>query len=217
MSDVASVRSFYGRYAPLYDLVATAPGVGRLRAAAAEALDVDRGDAVVEMGCGTGANFRHLRERVGPEGRVVGVDVTPAVLARARDRAAAWDNVAVLRGDATRPPVAGPVDGVLATFVVGMVPDPAATIGDWLSLLAPDGRVALLDAAPSPVRGTAPLNVAFRLAVRVANPGGLTAASPDRLDARVEAAHGAVADRAADAREDYRALGFVRLTSGRSE
>jgi hypothetical protein len=77
-----SVADFYGRWAALYDRVATAPGVGRWRRAAAERV-ARPGDTVVEMGCGTGANLPYLRERVGPTGRVVGVDLTGPPLRRA--------------------------------------------------------------------------------------------------------------------------------------
>ena len=54
----AAARAFYGRWAGLYDVLATyVPGVGELRDRGAVALDLDRGDTVVEMGCGTGANL----------------------------------------------------------------------------------------------------------------------------------------------------------------
>jgi len=84
--DVVATQSFYGRWARVYDWVATAPGVESWRTRAVGALDLDPGDTVVEMGCGTGANVPHLREAVGPEGRVVGVDLTRGMLRRARER-----------------------------------------------------------------------------------------------------------------------------------
>ena len=70
--DVSTAQAFYGRWARLYDLIATFPGVGSWRARAVDSLGLSAGDRVVEMGCGTGANFPYLRERVGPEGQVVG-------------------------------------------------------------------------------------------------------------------------------------------------
>lgn len=221
MSDAAAAQRFYGRWARLYDLLAThAPGVSGFRGRAADALDLRAGDTVLDVGCGTGANLPHLRERVGPEGRVVGVDFTPGVLARARDRIdrAGWANVDVVRGDATALPIAGPVDGVLASFLVGMLDDPAAGVGDWIDLLAPGGRVALLDAASSPRRVPA-LDLGFRAFVRLGAPGGLRRSEGgprpiDVLDRRVAAAHGAVGEHAALRVDERAALGFVRLTAG---
>ena len=138
MSDVGATQRFYGRWARLYDLVATAPGVDSWRERTVDALDLEPGDTVVEMGCGTGANFPHLREAVGPEGRVVGVDLTRGMLRRASERVdrEGWDNVELVQADATRPPVAGPVDAVLATFVVGMFADPRPAVDGWVDVLA---------------------------------------------------------------------------------
>ena len=221
--DRGGVQRFYGRYADLYDALATAPGVSTWRRAAAEALDLEPGDTVVEMGCGTGANLPFLRERVGPDGRVLGVDLTRPLLARARDRIErhGWSNVAVAQADATAPPVAR-ADAVLGSFVVGMLPDPAGTVADWCALA--DGRVALLDGASSshPVGALAtPLFGAFVGAGTPADSFGdslkqalASSAARSRLDRRVDAARGALVERTTDRRYDEYALGFVGVLSG---
>jgi ubiquinone/menaquinone biosynthesis C-methylase UbiE len=195
--DVGATQAFYGRWAGVYDWLATAPGVASWRAQAAEALAMEPGDTVVEMGCGTGANFSHLRERVGPEGRVVGVDLTAGMLRRASERVdrAGWENVHLVRADATRPPVDGPVDAVLATFVVGMFPDPRPAVDAWVDALAPGGRVALLNAGRSESRLARPFNVAFRLFVRAAAPGKGSVSPTRSLERRVATARDQVATR----------------------
>jgi ubiquinone/menaquinone biosynthesis C-methylase UbiE len=108
MSD--DLQAFYGRWAGLYDRIARFPGVGAWRVAAADALALDAGDTVVEMGCGTGANFPHVRERIGPEGTLVGVDLTAGMLAVAATRIErrGWENVSLVRADAARPPIGAP-------------------------------------------------------------------------------------------------------------
>ncbi|PSP61515.1 alkanonic acid methyltransferase, partial [Halobacteriales archaeon QH_8_67_36] len=138
-------ENFYERWATVYDRVAGLPGLRSWRASAVDALDPSPGDTVVEMGSGTGANVPELRERVGPAGRVVGLDVTAEMLRAARrhpDRAG--PGVEYLRADATRPPVRD-VDAVLGTFVAGIFPDPAAAVDTWCDCLVPGGRVALLN------------------------------------------------------------------------
>jgi ubiquinone/menaquinone biosynthesis C-methylase UbiE len=214
----AATQAFYGRWAALYDRIARLPGVRGWRERAVDALALDPGDTVVEMGCGTGANVPHLRERVGSEGTVVGVDLTRGMLATARaDRErAGWANVHLLQGDATAPPVAGPVDAVLATFVVGMLPDPAAAVGDWFDLLRPGGRVALLDAAPTEAPCARPLNLPFAAFVWAGAPGkrrGVRRPSRELLD-RVETARRAVAEQGDAVETDRFGLGFLRVTSG---
>lgn len=215
-----SVQSFYGRWARPYDHLARhVPVVGRLRARAADQLALASGDTVVDVGCGTGANLPHLRERVGSDGRVIGVDVTGPMLRRAGrlvDRRG-WENVHLVRGDAARPPLSGPVDGVLGTFVSGMFGDPATVVEEWCDL-APDGRVALLDAARSDHPAAVPLNLAFDAFTVLSTPptwqlrydrsiGG-------SLQERVTAARDALDRETRETSHETHLLGFLHLSSG---
>jgi ubiquinone/menaquinone biosynthesis C-methylase UbiE len=188
------------------------------RARAADALDLSPGDTVVEMGCGTGANFPHLRERVGPEGRVVGVDVVPAMLGQARRRIdrAGWANVHAVRGDARRPPVAE-ADAVLSTFLVGMLDSPALAVRKRVTLVRPGGRVAMLNAGRSDRLVALPVNLLLRAFVRLTAPGHRTTArAPIRsLEARWTEAREALLEGTVDHREDRFGLGIIRLVSGR--
>src|ERR1700728_2574877 len=93
----------YGMKAKHYDITSRlypAPGypqrAQRLRAV--QALGLRPGDTVVDIACGTGLNFPLLEKVVGPGGRIVGVDLTDAMLARAQDRIAAngWGNVSLV-------------------------------------------------------------------------------------------------------------------------
>ena len=214
----STVERFYRHIAPVYDLLATAPVVRGWRTRAADALALSPGDTVVEMGCGTGANLPYLRERVGSDGRVVGIDRTPAMLDRARDRVAraGWENVTLCRGDAARPPVEG-VDAVLGSFVVGMLDSPGVAVDRWLDALAPGGRVAVLEAGTSDRTLAAPLNLGFRAFVRVSSPGGLLSRrSPaDVLDRRIAAAQDTIAARTVERRHKTAACGLVSITRGR--
>ncbi|WP_135533454.1 class I SAM-dependent methyltransferase [Halostella pelagica] len=222
MSGASSAQAFYGRWAALYDAVARhMPGVARLRERAASALRLSAGDTVVEMGCGTGANLPYLREQVGPDGTVVGVDFTGPILDRARDlvERRGWENVHVVRGDATRPPITDGVDGILSTFVVGMLADPAGTVDDWCDLLNAGGHLVLVDAAESDRWYAAPINAAFRAVTVLSTPPTLRVRyenSPhESLVRRVTDARDALRARsAAVAHEDHWA-GIVRLTGGR--
>ncbi|WP_121822283.1 class I SAM-dependent methyltransferase [Halostella salina] len=222
MGRATTAQAFYGRWAALYDAIARyTPGVARLRARAADALELSPGDTVVEMGCGTGANLPYLRDRVGPGGTVVGVDFTGPVLGRARRLAErrGWDNVHVVRGDAARPPVVERVDGVLASFVVGMLDDPAATVDRWCDLVGAGGNVVLLDAALSDRAVAAPVNAAFRAVTVLSTPPTLKLRYVDspheRLRQRVAEAREALRGRASAVAHEDHWLGIVRLTGGR--
>jgi len=208
---------FYSRWAAVYDQFAALPLVQSHRASAADALDLDSGDTVAEMGCGTGANVPELRERVGPEGRVVGLDITAEMLAQARDHTArTGDGIHYLRGDATRPPVRG-VDAVLATFVAGIFPNPAAAVDAWCDCVAPGGRVALLNFQRPDGVLAVPLNVAFKGFVRLSAPGSRLSdrSHVDTFERRVRATRGRLTERTVDRRYETFAGGYLGLVSGR--
>ena len=220
---VAATQSFYSRWADLYDAIATqTPGVGQLRERAVAALAPDGGDVVVDVGCGTGATLPFLRERVGSRGTVVGVDFTPGMVSRARERVreAGWGNVHVVRGDATRLPV-DRADAVFASFLSGMLAAPDRAVSDWADLVGSGGRLALLDLARSTRAVGAPLNPLFRGLVRASSPPGTGKrheASPTRvLDRRVAAAHRALFERCSGVAHGRAALGFVRISAGAVE
>ena len=215
----AAAQTFYSRWAGVYDRLARrAPGIRRLRRAAIARLDLSPGDTVVDVGCGTGANLLLLRDRVGPDGTVVGVDFAPGAVRRARALVAreGWTNVAVCRGDATRLPLDG-ADAVLATFLVGMLPDPAATVDGWLDGLDPS-RIALLDLARSHRLPGRPLNPLFGVVVATTAPPGTRDHHDDPparvLDRRVAGAHRTLLERCPSTSHGTRMGGFAYLSAG---
>ena len=88
----------YDRYAPWYRYlewtILLAPG---FRRRAIERIGLQRGERVLEVGCGTGRNLALLRDGVGDAGQVIGIDASPGMLAEARKVVAhgGWDNVVV--------------------------------------------------------------------------------------------------------------------------
>ncbi|ELY37872.1 methyltransferase type 11 [Natronorubrum tibetense GA33] len=218
-----TAQEFYGRWAGLYDVIARrTPGIPALRRRAAAACRLEPGDTVVEMGCGTGANLPYLRDRVGPEGTVIGIDFTGPVLERARDLTAEYDNVHVVRADATQPPLdVEDIDALLATFVVGMLEDPTGAVDDWCDLVGPDGHVVLANAARSDEWYAPPVNAVFKAIVVLSTPPTTKLRyenEPDlRLDAKIDAAHRRLRERSAAIADETHVFGVVRLTGGRLE
>ncbi|GAB3026837.1 class I SAM-dependent methyltransferase [Natronobiforma cellulositropha] len=212
-------QAFYGRWARLYDLLARrTPGIAALRARAADACRLERGDTVVEMGCGTGANLPYLAERVGPEGTVIGVDFTEPVLRRAQALTADYPHVQVVRGDATAPPLER-CDAVLATFVTGMLEKPACAVDDWCGLVGPGGHVVLVNAASSEAWYAPPVNALFHAVVVLSTPPTTRLRyerDPRRLlDGRISSAHARLRERSAALAHETHTGGVVRLTGGR--
>jgi demethylmenaquinone methyltransferase/2-methoxy-6-polyprenyl-1,4-benzoquinol methylase len=117
----------------------------RLRAA--QALGLRPGDTVVDIACGTGLNFPLLEEVIGPDGRIVGVDLTDAMLARAQARIEAngWSNISLVQADAADFDFPTQVDAILSTYALSQVPECAEVIAHGAAALSGGGRWVVLD------------------------------------------------------------------------
>jgi ubiquinone/menaquinone biosynthesis C-methylase UbiE len=106
-------QAAYHEYAASYerDTAAFQP----YRHAVVEALPLSPGQAVLDVGCGTGLCCGLLREKVGPEGQVVGIEESPEMAAVARENIAreGWDNVTVIQAPAEYAEIESPADAAL--------------------------------------------------------------------------------------------------------
>lgn len=117
------------------------------RREAVERLALRPGDTVVEIGCGTGLNFGLLLQRIGPGGRIIGVDLTDAMLEQARRRVEreGWRNVELVRSDAASYRFPPGVAGVLSTYALSLVPECGQIIARASQALQAGGRMVILD------------------------------------------------------------------------
>ncbi|MFF1879455.1 class I SAM-dependent methyltransferase [Leifsonia sp. NPDC058230] len=117
------------------------------RSRAVRALGLRPGDRVVDIACGTGLNFPLVEEAIGPSGRLVGVDLTDAMLARARDRVEAngWNNVSLVQSDAAEFDFPAEVDAILSTYALTQVPECGQVIAHGAAALSDGGRLVVLD------------------------------------------------------------------------
>jgi ubiquinone/menaquinone biosynthesis C-methylase UbiE len=112
-----------------------------------QALRLRPGDTVVDMACGTGLNFALLQRAVGPRGRIIGVDLTDAMLAHAQLRVDAngWSNVSLVQSDATSFEFPAGVGGIMSTYALSQVPEVAEVIAHGAAALSEGRRWAVLD------------------------------------------------------------------------
>lgn len=119
-----------------------------LRSSAVSHLNLEQGDAVLDIGCGPGTNFELLREEVGSDGHVAGVDLSSGMIERATERIEThgWENVETIRADATTLSLgADRFDGALATTAVSSTPDVRATVETVYDALKPNTRFAVYE------------------------------------------------------------------------
>src|SRR5260221_11681654 len=99
--------------------------------AAIAAADIRPGAAVLDIGCGCGATILELAAKVGPSGRVVGLDISAPMLARARERAAGLATVSLLCADAaTQPFDPASMDRLFSRFGGMFFGDPVAAFAN---------------------------------------------------------------------------------------
>jgi SAM-dependent methyltransferase len=109
---------------------------------------VQPGDVVLDLGCGAGTDLLIAAQMVGPEGRAIGVDMTPSMLERARASAQQMgtENVELHEGLIESLPLAdASVDAVTSNGVIDLVPDKDAVFDEIDRVLRPGGRLQLAD------------------------------------------------------------------------
>lgn len=109
---------------------------------------VEPSAVVLDIGCGAGTDLLLAAGRVGPNGRAIGVDMTPAMRERASAgaRSRGLGNVDVRDGDATNLPVEdATVDVVISNGVLNLVPDKGRAAREIARVLKPGGRVQIAD------------------------------------------------------------------------
>ena len=178
------VRDAYQRWAKFYDPAVyffyhlAGMRIGHWRRLTVEALKLRRGDTVVDIGCGTGLSFSLLEQAVSPDGKIIGVDISEAMLeiARARVQSSGWRNVELVcctAADYRFPPG---IDGILATGVLNYGPELGIVIQRGAKALASGRRWVVLDykMPTNWLRHLAPLFVA------IGSPFGVSLALMDR-------------------------------------
>ncbi len=142
-SHAERLQAFYAPQAARYDAFRARLLHGREELI--EELAIAPGEHVVELGCGTGSSLQRLGSRLPGLASLHLVDLCPALLDQARQRAVGLANVQVVEADATRWQPARPVDVVFLSYALTMIPDWSAVIANAHAMLRPGGRIGVVD------------------------------------------------------------------------
>ena len=148
----ATNQSFYDRISHAYDLISDA-GERKARERGEQALDVQAGEHVLEIGFGTGNTLLHLAEAAGESGTVAGIDVSTGMQEVATKKLAAKgyaDRIDLCVGDARQLPFEDDrFDAVFASFTLELFPldDIPAVLAEVARVLKPGGRLGVVSMA----------------------------------------------------------------------
>jgi demethylmenaquinone methyltransferase/2-methoxy-6-polyprenyl-1,4-benzoquinol methylase len=142
----------YRRKAKHYDItsrLSPVPGYPEQaqRRRAVRALALRPGATVIDVACGTGRNFAAIEAAIGPRGRIVGVDLTDAMLEQAERRVDrnGWRNVELVQADAAEFHFPAAAHAIVSTYALTQVPEAAEVIARGAAALTPGGRWVVLD------------------------------------------------------------------------
>jgi demethylmenaquinone methyltransferase/2-methoxy-6-polyprenyl-1,4-benzoquinol methylase len=139
----------FDEIAPVYDRLNTLMTLGLdrgWRSAAVSSARIGQGDAVADIACGTGKLTGGLAEAVGPFGRVVGIDLSDGMLARARAEYRDLVQVEFRQGDALELPIEdGGVDAATIAFGLRNLPDFESGFREMRRIVRPGGTVVCLE------------------------------------------------------------------------
>ena len=131
--------------APRYHSKWAGPGAGPFGCAdmLLDEVGISAGDAVLDVGCGTGAATRHIMERVGPGGLVIGVDASDIAL-RIASGYGVPPNLMYVNADAEAMPLAARFDMAVCQFAIFFFPDAPAALRNMISMTKPGGRLGVV-------------------------------------------------------------------------
>jgi demethylmenaquinone methyltransferase/2-methoxy-6-polyprenyl-1,4-benzoquinol methylase len=153
MSDKnSSIVSIYRKKARNYDLTTKLYyllGVRfqAYRKEAVNSLELEPGDTVLDLGCGTGLNFPSINAAVGPRGKIIGVDITDKMLDQAKNKVQenGWENIELVHMDVARYDIPKNIDGVISTFALTYSNKYDKVIYQSYVAVKPSKKFALLD------------------------------------------------------------------------
>lgn len=164
---IESIKRRYRENASWYDAFMTRLSKD-LRPLAITRLALKPGETVLDLGCGSGLSFELLERGVGPQGRIIGVELSPDMLALSREKIERhqWNNITLIESTAEDVDIPGFVDAVLCFFTPQIMSSPIA-LERALTVLRPGGRlVASGMKRPEGVRGI-PVNLFYMMRFRV--------------------------------------------------
>lgn len=146
------IKEIYRKRAPaynnsvkLFNLIGWRVNFYRIKAV--DALNIKQGDIVVDLCCGSGLNFPHLQNAIGPEGKIIGVDLSADMLkvAEKQVKEKKWENITLINSDAAQYQFPKSINGIITSYAITLIPEYDSIITRGANALNKGGRFVILD------------------------------------------------------------------------
>ncbi len=146
--------------------------INEYRKKAVEYLNLNQGDFVIDLGCGTGLCFPLIIEKIGPTGKLLGLDISSEMLsiAEGKVRAAKWKNVELVHSDIEKTELPSEVNSIISTGVFGYLEDREEVLRRIHKSLVDHGKIVIVD-GKKPKKWP---SFVFKIFIKLSSPYGLT-------------------------------------------
>ena len=149
LETVQKVYSYWGKSLFFYKWGVSFFGYYRcLTKNAVQSLELKEGDTVLDLACGPGLIFHLLEQKIGPEGKLIGVDYVAEMIRHCQKQVKkrGWKNVILLNEDAAKLNLTqNSLDGIISIIGLSAIPDYQKTIELCHRFLKPGGKIVILD------------------------------------------------------------------------
>ncbi len=149
LETVQKVYSYWGKSLFFYKWGVSFFGYYRyLTKKAVQSLELKENNLVLDLACGPGLIFTLLQKKIGPEGKLIGVDYVPEMINHCQKQVKkrGWKNVLLLNEDAAKLNLApNSLDGIISIIGLSAIPDYHKTIELCHRFLKPGGRLVIMD------------------------------------------------------------------------
>lgn len=129
--ELKKLKEIYDRMAPNYDLFHKIMFAiffvrdSAYRRRCIEIMNLKRGSVVLDIACGTGANFKYIEDKIGKNGRISGIDYSRNMLAMAEKmiKRNNWRNIKLMHADAAKIKLRPKFDAIICTWAIFIMPD----------------------------------------------------------------------------------------------
>ncbi len=148
--------NYYDKFAQVYDLFSPKWYYHKARDYSIKQLQLNEGDTIINLPCGTGQNFEYIQKYLNNTGLIIGIDLSDGMLNKAEQKVKKneWNNIKIIKADATKVEPnwiktqfnhSLKIDAILCDLGLSGFPDWKLVIDNLLSILAPGGRIVIMD------------------------------------------------------------------------